>query len=79
MTSAIKERHTAGAVITPDTLFWSDLGDNRIGPILRELTEALADSDPAFVRRVAARMRLMASSLECMSRRMDARATGAAK
>lgn len=66
------ERAADLSAITKDTLFWSDLGDNRVGPILRDLTEALAESgDPEFVRRVASRMRRMASSLECMSRRME--------
>lgn len=53
------------------TIEWADLGDNRVGPLLRELIEALADSDdPHFVRSTARRIRLMASSLESMSHRM---------
>lgn len=55
------------------TLSWADIGDNRIGPLMRELIEALADSgDPHLVRHVARRMRLLASSLECMSSDMAA-------
>jgi hypothetical protein len=57
--------------ITADTLYWADIGDNRVGPLMRELIEALADSgDPHFVRHSARRVRLIASSLESMSHRM---------
>lgn len=57
--------------ITAETLYWADIGDNRVGPLMRELIEALADSDdPHFVRQTARRIRLLASSLESMSHRM---------
>jgi hypothetical protein len=57
--------------VTPETLFWAEIGDNRIGPLMRELIEALAESnDPHLVRKVSRRIRLMASSLEAMSHHM---------
>jgi len=57
--------------VTSDALYWADIGDNRVGPIMRELIEALADSDdPHFVRQTARRIRLLASSLESMAHKM---------
>ena len=57
--------------ITAETLYWAEIGDNRIGPLMRELIEALAESDdPHFVRLVARRTRLLSSSLESMAHRM---------
>ena len=57
--------------ITAETLYWADIGDNRVGPLMRELIEALADSeDPHFVRSTARRVRLLASSLETMAHEM---------
>lgn len=54
-----------------ETLYWADIGDNRVGPLLRELIEALADSDdPHFVRKVAQRMTRLSSSLNSMAYRM---------
>ena len=48
--------------------FWADLGDNRVGPLLRELIEALADAnDPHLTRKVARRIRLLSSSLDSMA------------
>lgn len=59
--------------VTAETLYWADVGDNRIGPLIRELIEALAESDdPHKVRHIARRLRLLASSLESMSHRMAA-------
>lgn len=56
-----------------ETLSWANIGDNRIGPLMRELIEALAESgDPHLVRHISRRMRLLASSLECMSSEMAA-------
>jgi hypothetical protein len=58
---------------TPATLSWADIGDIRIGPLMRELIEALAESeDPHLVRNVAQRMRRLSSSLVCMSDDMAA-------
>lgn len=52
-------------------LYWADIGDNRVGPLMRELIEALADSDdPHFVRATARRVRLLSSSLETMAHGM---------
>lgn len=60
--------------VTVETLYWADVGDNRVGPLMRELIEALADSeDPHMVRQVARRMRLLSSSLESMAHRMAER------
>ena len=56
-----------------DAMYWADVGDNRVGPIIRELIEALADSgDPHFVRKISRRVRLLASSLETMAHYMTA-------
>ena len=58
--------------IIGEALYWADAGDNRVGPLMRELIEALAESDdPHFVRNTARRVRLMASSLESMAWRMS--------
>lgn len=57
--------------VARDAMYWADIGDNRVGPLMRELIEALADSDdPHFVRQTARRIRLIASSLETMAHRM---------
>lgn len=54
-----------------ETIYWADIGDNRVGPLLRELIEALADSDdPHFVRSVAQRITRLSSSLNSMAHRM---------
>jgi len=59
--------------VTSGALYWADIGDNRVGPLMRELIEALADSDdPHFVRQTARRIRLLASSLESMAHVMAA-------
>lgn len=48
--------------------FWADLGDNRVGPLLRELIEALEDAnDPHMTRKVARRIRMLSSSLDSMA------------
>lgn len=57
--------------VTEGALYWADLGDNRVGPIMRELIESLAESgDPHFVRKVSRRIRLLASSLDTMAHHM---------
>lgn len=54
-----------------DALYWADIGDNRVGPLIRELIEALADSgDPHFVRKTARRLHLLSSSLNSMAHKM---------
>lgn len=58
-------------VITEPLLYWADIGDNRVGPLLRELIEALADSDdPHLVKSAAQRMTRLSSSLHSMAHRM---------
>ena len=48
--------------------FWADLGDNRIGPLLREMIEALEEAnDPHMTRKVARRIRMLSSSLDSMA------------
>lgn len=57
--------------LTKEIMYWADIGDNRVGPIIREMIEALAESDdPHFVRQTARRIRLLSSSLESMAHRM---------
>jgi hypothetical protein len=57
--------------ITAETLYWADTGDNRIGPLLRELIEALADTnDPHLVKAMARRIHMLSSSLNSMAHRM---------
>lgn len=57
--------------LTQDAMYWSQLGDNRVGPLIAELIEALADSeDPHMVRNVARRLRMLAGSLESMSHKI---------
>lgn len=59
--------------VTEGAMYWADVGDNRVGPLMRELIEALADSgDPHFVRKMSRRIRLLSSSLETMAHRMAA-------
>lgn len=51
--------------------FWADLGDNRIGPIIREMIDALEDSEsPHLVRKVSRRLRMLSSSLDAMALEM---------
>lgn len=58
---------------TDATYYWAEIGDNRVGPIMRELIDALADcDDPHFVRKTARRLRLLSSSLESMASSMAA-------
>lgn len=48
-----------------ETLYhWADLGDNRIGPLLRELVEAACCEDRQRIEIIAARLRYIASSLQ---------------
>ena len=44
--------------------YWADIGDNRIGPILLELVEAIGDSDDdASLRKLANRLKFMSGSI----------------
>lgn len=57
--------------LTKNALYWAQLGDNRVGPLMAELIEAIAESeDPHFVRKVARRIRMLAGSLESMSEKI---------
>ena len=59
--------------------FWADLGDNRIGPLLREVIEALEEAnDPHMTRKVARRIRMLSSSLDSMALDMTHDQTGCA-
>lgn len=43
---------------------WADLGDNRLGPILKELVEAtIEDGDPDKIYRLANRLKFLSSSM----------------
>lgn len=45
-------------------LYWADVGDNRIGPLMRELVEAIADSnDPDMIKRIASRLKFLSGSV----------------
>lgn len=57
--------------ITKDAMYWANVGDNRVGPLMRELIEALAESDdPHFVRQISRRIQLLSSSLNSMAHKM---------
>ncbi len=44
--------------------YWADIGDNRIGPLLLELVEAIGDSDDDdSLRKLANRLKFMSSSI----------------
>ena len=43
---------------------WADLKDNRVGPILRELADAIEETDDdETLRKIANRLKFMASSV----------------
>lgn len=53
---------------TEGAMYWAEIGDNRVGPLMREMIEAIADSDdPHFIRSVALRIRRLAGSLETIA------------
>jgi hypothetical protein len=44
--------------------YWADLGDNRIGPILLQLVDAIQDSDDTdTLRKLANRLKFMSGSI----------------
>jgi len=44
--------------------YWADMGDNRIGPILAELVEAiLEEDDPSKLTKLGNRLKFMSSSV----------------
>lgn len=54
--------------LTIHAMHWADIGDNRIGPIIRDLIEAIADcSDPHEVRRIARNLKFLSSSINSMA------------
>ena len=49
--------------------YWADLGDNRIGPILKELVAAIEETDDSdLLYRLAVRMKFMSGSVNSLSR-----------
>ena len=56
---------------TRDNLrYWADLGDNRVGPLMRELADAIADTDDAdTLYRLHRRLMSMANIAGQMSRK----------
>lgn len=52
--------------------YWADVGDNRIGPILLELVEALIDEgDADKMKKVANRLKFMSGSLHSYASRIE--------
>lgn len=52
--------------------YWADIGDNRVGPLLRELVDVMVDcDDPDKLRRVASRLKFMSGSLNSYANRLD--------
>ena len=52
---------------------WADLGDNRIGPIMNELAEAIADlEDSDQIARIGNRLKFMSSSVTSFASRLRA-------
>lgn len=57
--------------------YWADLGDNRVGPILRDLVDALADCDDADkLRRIASRLKFLSSSVNSHANRIARKERG---
>ena len=53
--------------------YWADLGDNRIGPLLKELVAAIADTEnPELLQRLSVRLKFMSGSVNSMARRQSA-------
>lgn len=54
--------------LVTDALHWADIGDNRVGPIIRELIEAISEcGDPHEVRRIARNLKFLSSSINSMA------------
>lgn len=52
--------------------YWADLGDNRVGPIMRELVDALVDCDDTDkLRRIASRLKFLSGSVYSLANRVD--------
>lgn len=51
-------------------MYWADLGDNRIGPILKELVLAIGDTeDDETLRKIANRLKFMSGSVHSIRNR----------
>ena len=51
---------------------WADVGDNRFGPILRELVDTITDcEDPEKLRCIANRLKFMSSSIHSYRRQLE--------
>ena len=51
---------------------WADLEDNRVGPILRELAEAIeATDDPVMLSRISSRLRYMNGPVNSLRQRAE--------
>lgn len=52
--------------------FWVDLGDNRIGPLLSALAQAIEDTDdPETLHRLSSRLQRMSSSVKDLAREKE--------
>lgn len=60
--------------LTTDALHWADIGDNRVGPLMRELISAIAEcSDPHQVKSIARNLKFLSSSVNTMAHNIAAR------
>jgi len=49
--------------------YWADLGDNRIGPILKDLVAAIDETDSAdLLQRLSVRLKFMAGSVNSLAK-----------
>lgn len=60
--------------LTSAALHWADIGDNRVGPLMRELVVAISEiTDPHEVRRIARNLKFLSSSINSMAHTIAAR------
>lgn len=65
------------APTTEHMLYWADVGDNRIGPLIRELIEAIADcEDPEQIKRISVRLKFLSSSVNSYANNLKGSANG---
>jgi hypothetical protein len=51
-----------------EAMYWADIGDNRIGPLIRELIEVIGETEnPHVVKQTARRIRMLSSSFDCIA------------
>ena len=56
--------------------YWAEVGDNRFGPILKELVEALEDcDDPVKLSKIANRLKFLSSAIHTHAHYATARKT----